>query len=633
MRKTICILLAICLLTAGLGIIPAYAESRPREDFVWRAHLDDSFLQPENAWIFDLSENGLLILELKTYGTDYGPPYAAEISNTRYSCIGYRPNPDDFWKLRFSLENLKMAESALGPSDYAVNRDAEASNYLMVEVINGSTDTQTIRLWMSDDETNTDPADAKSSIVTASVMEYKYIKSEEIDREPINVIAYKEQDEKILARKTEEIRRYGYYIPRDPVKKAPSYNIFNQTYTEHVAKKPVYIDPLKGQLTGDTYDINAAGAGQFTTDTKGQDTTLSNNKRLTFTAVNAARTRNDDPIADTQLLRVRGNAGERLYKASWKTILPYSDSSTKRTIRIGYRLAKQFEPGLFEFQPQNPSVVLDLVFDSAADTVCKEAILYWTDDNEYHIPVSQLTCAGNFVERYLPVLYGSEAQQLVQKLNPQQQTLDTPDEIEIAERLQSLGLFAGTDTGFDLDSPFTRAQGTAMLVRLMGMETAAMGSSAGTGFSDVPNGHWAAPYVGYCARNGITNGTSETTFSPDDPMTGAQYAALLLRAMGYTDAQPDTALEEAAAHGMLTQSQLQRLLQTPAPFSRGGMVELSWGALKTAGTNGTSLADSLITRGVITKEQAEQTKLQAPKPAVKWKEADLDTVTGGILDF
>lgn len=633
MRKTICILLAVCLLTAGLGIIPAYAESRPREDFVWRAHLDDSFLQPENAWIFDLSENGLLILELKTYGTDYGPPYAAEISNTRYSCIGYRPNPDDFWKLRFSLENLKMAESALGPSDYAVNRDAETSNYLMVEVINGSTDTQTIRLWMSDDETNTDPADAKSSIVTASVMEYKYIKSEEIDREPINVIAYKEQDEKILARKTEEIRRYGYYIPRDPVKKAPSYNIFNQTYTEHVAKKPVYIDPLKGQLTGDTYDINAAGAGQFTTDTKGQDTTLSNNKRLTFTAVNAARTRNNDPIADTQLLRVRGNAGERLYKASWKTILPYSDSSTKRTIRIGYRLAKQFEPGLFEFQPQNPSVVLDLVFDSAADTVCKEAILYWTDDNEYHIPVSQLTCAGNFVERYLPVLYGSEAQQLVQKLNPQQQTLDTPDEIEIAERLQSLGLFSGTDTGFDLDSPFTRAQGAAMLVRLLGMETAAMGSSAGTGFSDVPNGHWAAPYVGYCARNGITNGTSEITFSPVDPMTGAQYAALLLRAMGYTDAQPDTALEEAAAHGMLTQSQLQRLLQTPAPFSRGGMVELSWGALKTAGTNGTSLADSLITRGVITKEQAEQTKLQAPKPAVKWKEADLDTVTGGILDF
>lgn len=629
MKKTVYMLLAVCLLAAGLGVIPAYAESRPREDFIWRAQLDDSFLQPENAWVFDLSENGLLILELKTYGTEYGPPYAAELSNTRYSCIGYRPNPDAFWNLRFSLENLKMAESARGPSDYAVPRDAKTSNHLMAEVINGSTDTQTIRLWMSDDETNTDPADAKSSVVTATAMEYKYIKSEEIDREPIDVLAYQEEDEKELARRTEQVRRYGYYIP---IEKHSNFNGMKTTMVSE-AGDPVYLDPLKGELTGITYAVSAAGAGQFTTDTKEQDTTLSNNKRLTFTAVNAARTQNGEPAADAQLLHVRGNAGERLYKANWKAVLPYTAGSTKRTIRVGYRLAKQFEPGLFEFQPQNPSTVLDLVFDSAADTVCKEAVLYWTDGNEYHIPITQLTCAGNFIERYLPVLYGSEAQQLIQKLNPQQQTADTPDADEIAERLQSLGLFAGTDTGFDLDSPFTRAQGTAMLVRLMGMETAAMGSSAGTGFSDVPNGHWAAPYVSYCARNGITKGTSETTFSPDEPMTGAQYAALLLRAMGYTEAQPDTALQEAAAHGMLTQSQLQRLLQTPAPFSRGGMIELSWGALKTAGANGASLADSLITRGVITKEQAEQTKLQAPQPVAKWKESDLSTLTGGILEF
>lgn len=51
-------------------------------------------------------------------------------------------------------------------------------------------------------------------------------------------------------------------------------------------------------------------------------------------------------------------------------------------------------------------------------------------------------------------------------------------------------------------------------------------------FTDVPIGQWYAESVNWALENGITNGTTPTTFSPDQTCTDAQILSFLWRAMG-----------------------------------------------------------------------------------------------------
>lgn len=107
-----------------------------------------------------------------------------------------------------------------------------------------------------------------------------------------------------------------------------------------------------------------------------------------------------------------------------------------------------------------------------------------------------------------------------------------------AQSLYELGLFQGTATNadgspvFDLDRAPTRNEAVTMLVRLLGKEDEALNGTWNTPFIDVPL--WAKPYVGYAYANGLTDGTSETTYSGDDYVSASQYITFVLRALGYT---------------------------------------------------------------------------------------------------
>ena len=48
-------------------------------------------------------------------------------------------------------------------------------------------------------------------------------------------------------------------------------------------------------------------------------------------------------------------------------------------------------------------------------------------------------------------------------------------------------------------------------------------------FTDIPAGHWADEAVGWAVANGITTGTSDTTFSPNGTLTRAQMVTFLHR--------------------------------------------------------------------------------------------------------
>ena len=75
----------------------------------------------------------------------------------------------------------------------------------------------------------------------------------------------------------------------------------------------------------------------------------------------------------------------------------------------------------------------------------------------------------------------------------------------------------------------TRAMIVTILYRLEG-EPAVAGASA---FTDVESGAWYADPIAWAAAKGVVNGTSPTTFDPNDPITREQMAAILYRYASY----------------------------------------------------------------------------------------------------
>ena len=96
---------------------------------------------------------------------------------------------------------------------------------------------------------------------------------------------------------------------------------------------------------------------------------------------------------------------------------------------------------------------------------------------------------------------------------------------------------AGAGGAFRPSDPVTRGEMAELLVRALGLKGAAERLNdtsstysrihGGTPFIDLPEGK--AGYIAIAYRIGMTNGTSPTTFSPDNTATRAQAAAMLVR--------------------------------------------------------------------------------------------------------
>ncbi len=172
-----------------------------------------------------------------------------------------------------------------------------------------------------------------------------------------------------------------------------------------------------------------------------------------------------------------------------------------------------------------------------------------------------------------------------------------------ADALNALGLFKGTEKGYELDKTFTRAEGTAMIVRLLGKEKEALSSAGSVKFTDVVN-HWAKLYVAYCAGHGITNGTSESKFSPDDKMSGAEYMTLVLRSIGYPNIEPDSVELAAPELYLGSSNEIRELLS--GEFTRDKMVHVSYKALSVKAPNGKMLINNLIESGAVSRTAADR---------------------------
>ena len=106
----------------------------------------------------------------------------------------------------------------------------------------------------------------------------------------------------------------------------------------------------------------------------------------------------------------------------------------------------------------------------------------------------------------------------------------TPDVIYVT----LTGLMNGTGDGFSPNNNINRAQLVTVLYRMAG-EPEVTGENP---FTDVPDGQWYTDAVLWAAENGITDGTSETTFSPNDALTREQMATFLYRFADFETEEP-----------------------------------------------------------------------------------------------
>ncbi len=174
---------------------------------------------------------------------------------------------------------------------------------------------------------------------------------------------------------------------------------------------------------------------------------------------------------------------------------------------------------------------------------------------------------------------------------------------DYADELYDLGLFKGTELGYELDKTFTREEAATMLVRLLGEEENAARGNYAEYFSDVEKDRWSFTYVMYCYENDITKGTSADTFSPEKEISAEEFAALLLRLMGYTDTEPETALEECI-YLNLVNSEIVRELKDDKAFLRDDMVYMVYRSLMTETAGGIILAQVLQEKSVISAKEA-----------------------------
>ena len=172
-----------------------------------------------------------------------------------------------------------------------------------------------------------------------------------------------------------------------------------------------------------------------------------------------------------------------------------------------------------------------------------------------------------------------------------------------ADSLHEMGLFQGTQNGYDLDRTPTRAEASVMLVRLLGKEAEAKTLTYTAPFTDLKG--WEKPYVQYLYSNGLANGTNRTTFNPTGKCTAQMYAVFLLRALGYSDTADFSyanAIETAREQGIYDTGiiNVQNFLRDDA--AAASYTVLSVSPKNSEGT----LLDQLVSENAITEADAKR---------------------------
>lgn len=102
-------------------------------------------------------------------------------------------------------------------------------------------------------------------------------------------------------------------------------------------------------------------------------------------------------------------------------------------------------------------------------------------------------------------------------------------EFHVMEKLSKTGVIKGDENGnANPAGNVTRAEATAMIMRLMGVDSL---GAADSGFSDISSEEWYANVIARAKEYGIAKGDTENTFSPDRNITREELTAMAARAL------------------------------------------------------------------------------------------------------
>lgn len=104
------------------------------------------------------------------------------------------------------------------------------------------------------------------------------------------------------------------------------------------------------------------------------------------------------------------------------------------------------------------------------------------------------------------------------------------------------GIITGyPDGSFKPDNTITRAEFATILVKAFKLE-----NSGGTIFADTA-AHWAKDYIAAAAANGVVNGYDTDTFGPDNPITREQMAVMIVKAARLTPATGELSFTDSGS--------------------------------------------------------------------------------------
>ena len=100
--------------------------------------------------------------------------------------------------------------------------------------------------------------------------------------------------------------------------------------------------------------------------------------------------------------------------------------------------------------------------------------------------------------------------------------------------LDALGVVDGYEDGtYRPDQTVTRAEMAKLIITALGVADYA--SATNSSYSDMALAQWAIPYVEYDTNLNIVEGVGGGRFSPGNPVTYEQAATMIVRALGFTD--------------------------------------------------------------------------------------------------
>lgn len=158
---------------------------------------------------------------------------------------------------------------------------------------------------------------------------------------------------------------------------------------------------------------------------------------------------------------------------------------------------------------------------------------------------------------------------------------DVPESIaDEVNLLSTLGVLSGyPDGSFKPDNTITRAEVSAVALRLLGLEGAAEGAKGTTPFADFVD-EWATGYINIATQQGLLKGYTDGTVRASNAVTQAEALAIMIRVLGYepavsTQGWPYNYLVKAQEMG-LTKGVA---ISVNAPASRGVVAQFAENAL------------------------------------------------------